>query len=46
MPPVVGFVLTFIRVVLVVVGVHKRLMDLSRFVHFACTIFGSKLTTL
>jgi hypothetical protein len=45
-PLVVSFVLTFIRVVLLVVGVHKGLMNLSRFVPLACAISSSKLTAL
>jgi hypothetical protein len=44
-PPVVGFVPTFIHVVLVV-GVGKGLMELSRFVPIVCAISGSKLTAL
>jgi hypothetical protein len=45
-PLIVGFFPTFIRVVLVVVGVHEGLMVLSRFMPLACAISSSKLTTL
>jgi hypothetical protein len=45
-PLVVGFVPTFIHVVLIVVGLHEGLMDLSRFMPLACAISSSKLATL